>query len=559
MRRGVWSLALLLAGFVQALALAWPFQTLALAGLGLHAGAPLPLLQWLALGVLVLAIVRAPSWRRAAWRTWVFALAWLCGSFWWLFVSMNTYGGMAVPLAATAVGLLAAFLALYYAAAGALFWRWRHATPLVQALSFAALWTLAEVARGTLLTGFPWGAIGYAHVDSMAALAPWVGVYGMGALAAALAALAAGVVAARLQRATAPQHGPQTGWLMSARSLSSGRLAWPLLLLLAVWLPLLAWPQMGNWLAQRAPLWTSSTGSLPVVLLQGNVAQDKKFEPHVGIPFALQWYKEQTARALDRLEAAGQPGLVVLPETAIPLLPQEIDPLWWDTFLGRIERSQSAVMIGIPVGDWREGYTNSVLGWTPTLQPQYRYDKYHLVPFGEFVPPFFQWFIDMMQIPLGAYRPGPLGQAPMEWANQRIGPNICYEDLFGEELAAAFGLANQAPTVLVNVSNIGWFGDTVAIDQHRHIARLRALELQRPMVRATNTGSTVGIDHMGRVLAELPRLTRGALDLRVEGRSGLTPFARWAAHWDLWPLVGLAVLVLALCWRRTPGASSGAA
>ncbi|MDO9611919.1 MAG: apolipoprotein N-acyltransferase [Serpentinimonas sp.] len=552
MMRGAWSLALLLAGFVQALALAWPFQTLALAGFGLHAGEPTPLLQWLALGVLVLAIARAPSWRRAAWRTWLFALAWLCGSFWWLFVSMNTYGGMAGPLAAAAVGLLAAFLALYYAAAGALFWRWRDAAPLVQALSFAALWTLAEVARGTLLTGFPWGAIGYAHVDSMAALAPWVGVYGMGALAAALAA---GTVAALLPSASAPRSMRRAAVsMMGARSLISGRLAWPVALLLALWLPLLLWPQhLGNWLAQRAPTWTVGTGELPVVLLQGNIAQDKKFEPHVGIPFALQWYKEQTALALDRLDAAGQSGLVVLPETAIPLLPQEIEPLWWDAFLGRIKRSQSAVMIGIPVGNWMEGYTNSVLGWTPTLQP-YRYDKYHLVPFGEFVPPFFQWFIDKMQIPLGAYRPGTLGQAPMEWAGQRLGPNICYEDLFGEELAAAFRLAHLAPTVLVNVSNIGWFGDTVAIDQHRQIARLRALELQRPMVRATNTGSTVGIDHMGRVLAELPRLTRGALDLRVEGRSGLTPFARWAAHWALWPLVGLAALVLALCWRRTSGA-----
>jgi len=545
--RGAWSAALLLAGCVQALALAWPFQTLALAGWGLHAGEPTPLLQWLALCVLVLAIVRAPSRRRAAWRAGLFALAWLCGSFWWLFVSMNTYGGMAVPLAAAAVFLLAAFLALYYAAAGALFWRWRAAAPLVQAVVFAALWTLAEVARGTLLTGFPWGAIGYAHVDSLAVLAPWVGVYGMGALAAALAA---GTVAALVQRSAPAVPWERTVTVPSGRGLSHGHMASPLLPLLALWLPLLLWPHLGSWLAQRVPTLTASTGTLPVQLLQGNVAQDKKFEPKVGIPFALQWYKEQTALALDRLDAAGKPGLVVLPETAIPLLPQEIDPLWWEAFKGRIERSQSAVLIGIPVGNWREGYTNSVLGWTPSLQP-YRYDKYHLVPFGEFVPPFFQWFIDMMQIPLGAYRPGPLGQVPFAWAGQYLGPNICYEDLFGEELAAAFRNPAQAPTVLVNVSNIAWFGNTVAIDQHRHIARLRALELQRPMVRATNTGSTVGIDHMGRVLAELPRLTRGVLGVTVEGRSGLTPFARWAARWDLWPVVLAALALLALCWRRT--------
>jgi len=535
-----WALALLLAGTAQALALAWPFATPMLAPLGIHSGEPLPGLQWLALCVLVLALQRAPGWRAAAWRGWLFSLAWLCGSFWWLFVSMNTYGGMAVPLAAAAVGLLAAFLALYYAAVGALFWRWRDATPLVQALSFAALWTLAEVARGTLLTGFPWGAIGYAHVDSMAALAPWVGVYGMGALAAALAA---GVVALLQQRYWPSERQP-------ARLAAAGRAPWLLALLLALWLPLLLWPNAGVWLAQRAPAWTVGAGELPVWLLQGNISQDKKFEPRSGIPLALQWYKEQTALALDRLDAAGTPGLVLLPETAIPLLPQEVDPSWWESFLGRIERSNSAVLIGVPMGDWMDGYTNSLVGWTPALQ-QYRYDKYHLVPFGEFVPPFFQWFVDLMQVPLGAYRPGTLGQAPMQWAGQRIGPNICYEDLFGEELAAAFRAPGRAPTVLVNVSNIAWFGNTVAIDQHRQIARLRALELQRPMVRATNTGATVGIDHFGRVLAELPRLTRDVLGLTVEGRTGLTPFARWAGAWSLWPLVGLAALALALCWRRT--------
>jgi len=104
--------------------------------------------------------------------------------------------------------------------------------------------------------------------------------------------------------------------------------------------------------------------------------------------------------------------------------------------------------------------------------------------------------------------------------------------------------------VLVNVSNIAWFGDTVAIDQHRHISRLRALELQRPMLRATNTGATAVIDHRGQVVQELPRLTRTVLTGRVEGRDGLTPYARWAASWGLWPLVASCLVVLLLAWPR---------
>jgi apolipoprotein N-acyltransferase len=132
-----------------------------------------------------------------------------------------------------------------------------------------------------------------------------------------------------------------------------------------------------------------------------------------------------------------------------------------------------------------------------------------------------------------------------------LSPHICYEDLFGEELAVLFKDPAQAPTVLVNVSNIAWFGNTVALDQHRHIARMRALELERPMIRATNTGSTAAIDHQGRVLAEAPRWEAAVLEAVVDGREGLTPYARWVAVWGLWPLVGLALSLLALLWWRT--------
>ena len=241
---------------------------------------------------------------------------------------------------------------------------------------------------------------------------------------------------------------------------------------------------------------------------------------------------------------------MVAPETAIPLLPQQMDPAWWAQWEAQIAASQSAVLIGLPMGSWQAGYTNSVAGWTPSLDT-YRYDKHHLVPFGEFVPPLFRWFTEWMDIPLGDFNRGALVQPPFEWMGQRWAPNVCYEDLFGEELAASFRDADAAPTLLVNVSNIAWFGNTVAIDQHRHIARLRSLELQRATVRATNTGSTAVIDPWGRVIAEYPRLTRGVLDSDVEGRTGVTPYAWWASRFGLWPLVLLALGVLGWHMRAT--------
>ncbi|RYZ10488.1 MAG: apolipoprotein N-acyltransferase, partial [Comamonadaceae bacterium] len=130
------------------------------------------------------------------------------------------------------------------------------------------------------------------------------------------------------------------------------------------------------------------------------------------------------------------------------------------------------------------------------------------------------------------------------WQGQRIAPNICYEDLFGDEIGAGFRDRASAPTILLNVSNIAWFGDTVAIDGHLSISRMRALEFKRPMVRATNTGATVVIDHFGRVTHSLPRLTRGVLLASVEGRDDITPFAWWVSRFGLWPLWGSAIAVL---------------
>jgi apolipoprotein N-acyltransferase len=134
--------------------------------------------------------------------------------------------------------------------------------------------------------------------------------------------------------------------------------------------------------------------------------------------------------------------------------------------------------------------------------------------------------------------------------DQRLALNICYEDLFGEELAYRFADVSVAPTIFVNVSNIGWFGDTVAIDQHLQISRMRVLEFQRPFVRATNTGATAILNHLGQTVAAFPRLTRGVLVGRVEGRTGLTPFAWWVSRTGLWPFWIGALVVVAWAWLR---------
>ncbi len=464
---------------------------------------PLPLLT---LAWLVSRLDAAATPRRAAWLGFCYGWAWLAAGTWWLFVSMHRYGGLAAPLAAAAVVLLAAALSLYLAAAGAAYARWRRGTGL-DALLFAALWLLAELARGVLFTGFPWLASGYAQVDGpLAALAPYVGVYGIGAATAFAAVAVVLALRSRLRQ-------------------------WQALAITA----LLAAPAL-------APVdYGAPAGRFSAALLQTGVSQDRKFKPE-HLPRVL----ADLAQALRGADAT----LVLAPETAIPLLPAELDafsPGYLEAlrahFASPGAAGPRAALVGIPLGDFERGYTNSVLGLSAA--PDQRYDKHHLVPFGEFVPTGFRWFVALMNIPLGDFARGPVDAPPFALAGQRVAPHVCYEDLFGEELARRFGDAATAPTVLANHSNIAWFGDTIAIAQHLHIARLRALELQRPVLRATNTGATAHIDHRGVVRAQLPGQLPGQLRTEVEGRSGLTPFARWASRFGLWPLLGAALVALA--------------
>jgi apolipoprotein N-acyltransferase len=277
---------------------------------------------------------------------------------------------------------------------------------------------------------------------------------------------------------------------------------------------------------------------LAVTLLQTNVPQDEKFAAE-HLPETLGWL----AGAL----RGARGGLVVAPETAIPLLPDQLAeaaPGYWDALQGHFAGSGQAALVGVPLGDFERGYTNSVVGFGGTGAPGYRYDKLHLVPFGEFIPTGFRWFTDALAIPLGDFARGVPNPPSFAVRGERVAPNICYEDLFGEELARRFEDPARAPTLFANLSNIAWFGHSIALPQHLQISRMRALEFQRPMVRSTNTGVTAIVDHRGRVVASLAPLARGVLDGRVQGRDGITPYAWWAARFGVWPLVALALGVL---------------
>ena len=490
---------ILLAGGVHSLPMAYPV---------------LWVLQPLMLAYLLWQIDRA-SPRGAAALAWLFGIGWLTASVWWLFISMHTYGGLPAWMAAAAVLALCAALAGYLALALAAFAKWRTRRLLPDSLLLSALWLLAELARGMMFTGFPWASSGYAHVDSpLAGLAPWLGVYGMGAVASFFVAL---LVFQRILPLSIRLRCLAVGLVVSG---------------------MLGAAQLAN------HDFTSPVGELSVALLQNNVPQNEKFQPQ-SVESQLDWTRERLiSLPVD---------LVVAPETVVPLLPADVPEGFYAGLVEHYQAPGRHALIGLPLGNEQMGYTNSVAGLSGSMTPKpsdfYRYDKHHLVPFGEFIPPAFRWFTKMMNIPLGDFHRGPL-LAPSFLVQaggmvQWVAPHICYEDLFGEELAARF-MTDQPPTILANLSNIAWFGNTIAIRQHLQISRLRSLELQRPMLRSTNTGATAIINHRGRVVNQLPAHTQAVLGGLVQGRQGLTPFAWWAGQWGLWPLIVLALTLILL-------------
>ncbi|HSD40459.1 MAG TPA: apolipoprotein N-acyltransferase [Burkholderiales bacterium] len=452
----------------------------------------------LALGALFLLWNRVSTPRRSA----LLGLAFGAGLFLvgvsWVYVSLHDFGMMPAPLAATATLLFCLYLALFPAAVGYLQARLRVAPPFRLMLAIPALWTLGEWVRAWLFTGFPWLALGYSQADGpLAGFAPVLGVLGL----SFLGAVAAGAVATLA-----------SGGARNARAAAAGVL---------VALGAAGW-------GLHAVRWTTPAGEpLAVSLVQGNIPQELKF---------VDGRYESTLATYARLVERSTGRLIVLPEIAIPRFLHEVAP----DYIERLKRSAAArggdLLLGVPVLEADRRYYNAVvsLGASPTQG----YAKSHLVPFGEFVPPGFGWVVTVLTIPLSDFARGSGGQRPLQLAGQRVAPNICYEDAFGTEIIRQLPEA----TLLANVSNVAWFGDSLAPAQHLRIARMRSIETGRTMLRATNTGVTAIVDPRGAVTARLPSFTEGVLEGRVQGYVGATPYVRVGNA----PVVAGAALIAAV-------------
>ncbi len=426
---------------------------------------------------------------------WVFGLGFfLCGVS-WIYVSLHNFGEMPLPIAALATLLFCAFLALFPAVVGYVVARSGRATPVKLMVTAPASWVLLEWIRSWIFTGFPWNTVGYSQiVDSpLAGYAPVAGIYGVSLVVAVMAGCIA-VLVMRWRDAKPPHR---------TRALVCHPAGFMLLGFVVCGLVL------------KHVEWTKPTGtSTPVSLLQGNVAQDVK------------WREEQMIATLDTyatLVRRSNAKLIVLPETALPLFLHEVPPDYLDMLAAHAKKNGGDLLLGVPEREPAGDYYNTAI--STGSAPAQRYRKLHLVPFGEFIPlrPLLAWIVNILSIPLQDFSRGAIDQQPLNIAGQRVAVNICYEDVFGEEIIRQLPQA----TMLINISNVAWFGRSIAPRQHLQISQARALETGRYMLRATNTGMTAVIDQRGRLVKVAPEFTTTSVEHTVPGYQGSTPYTRW--------------------------------
>lgn len=454
----------------------------------------------------------AEAFRRGYW----FGLGQFGLGFYWIFISLHDFGGVHTAVASLLTALLVAFLALYPGLAGLLSVRLGTRSGAIARLLlvFPATWVLVEWLRSWFLSGLPWLLVGYTQTDTLLrGFAPIAGTFGVGFATTVLAGLLLSAVRTH-------------GWQRRGALLGT-------LVLLGAGAVLCRI----EWTQASAPPFRSA-------VLQGNVAQDRK------------WLPEAQREAIDlytRLTREhGSARLIVWPETAIPAFYQTVEREFVPMLMSEYVEQGHDLLLGIPYYDRRaDRYFNALVA---LAQDPGVYFKRHLVPFGEYLP--LRWILgfmlDVLNIPLSDFAAGEGEQSLLRAAGHPLAATVCYEDIFGNEARA--GLPEAA--YLVNVTNDAWFGDSSAPHQHWQMARMRAIEAGRYMVRATNSGVSGIIGPDGKVVAAAPLFQTVAVEGDVTPMRGATPYVLFG---DAPIIAALAISVVIKLWRerrRTSGRGS---
>jgi apolipoprotein N-acyltransferase len=426
--------------------------------------------------------------RQAALTGFIYGLGLFSTGIYWIYISLHDFGNMPSLVAGLATFLLCAFMALFTALVGALSVKISKPQSLQLLISIPIFWGLADWTRSWIFTGFPWLTMGYSQVphSPLAGYIPIIGIYGVSMITVFIASL--------------------MGYWLAKKPATPVERRNAIVLIALIFIT-------GS--ALKLVEWTTpSSKPITVALLQGNIPQDIKWSPEVA---------EQTLGLYLRMAEASSAKLIIMPETAMPVLSSQIPQGLITRLQTHAVQNQGAILVGA-VERSNDEYFNSMLSIDGRKTEVYR--KSHLVPFGEFIPlkVAFGWiYRDLLNMPLSDLTRGSIHQQPMNIAGEKVAINICYEDVFGEEIIRQL----PAATLLVNASNDAWYGQSNAAYQHMQFSQARALETGRTVLRATNTGATAIIDPHGNVLDQAPHFTETTLNVVAQGYSGSTPYVFW--------------------------------
>lgn len=479
------------------------FASGALAALGFAPAGLYLLPPLLLLPLLLSCLTDAP--RTAARHGFFFGVGLFLAGTYWIYISVHVFGQAPLWLAVILMIALVLLMAAYYALAAAVIARWSAASPWRLIVIAPAVWVLMEWLRGWLFSGFPWLSLGYGHIDSF--LAGWAPLGGIYAVTLLLMLSTAALPAA---------------WMLKG-------------IRQRVAISVVALPWIVGALLLQID-WTSASGEpLMTSIVQGGIGQDKKWLPEQFRP-TLDLYRQAT-------QAQRESKLIVWPEVALPTLADRVEPYLSMVEMGLRDRDASLVL-GILERDHNsEHIFNSALLLNGGEIQRYR--KRHLVPFGEYfpVPDSVREWMRLLSLPASDMTPGDDVQPLLKTADgHHLAVAICYEDAFGAEQLYALPEAD----ILINLSNDAWFGDSLAPHQHLEMARMRALEVGRYSVRATNTGVSAFIGPKGELLAIAPQFQFAVLNASIVPMQGLTPYAKTGN----WPTLIIVILMMFAGYRR---------